>query len=472
MGTSGDGAKGLLGSTCKVCVPSPQNDKSLTLRNYGELSNGERAALRYFMQSKAAELLPDFRVADCLRKIIPAAAGVPPVVEVVYSEKNERASLRNLQTCAGVWVCPVCAARISEGRRCEVEQAVEAAAKLGLSVVLVTLTARHNAGDKLPDLLDRFLEALRFMRNGKYYKRFKEEFGVVGQIRGLEATYGDVNGWHPHAHELMFLKGDYTNADVVEKLRAALWKFWSGGLAKFQLTALEEWGLDVRSDAQEIADYIAKHGYEPVRSKRWGVEHEITKSPSKMGKRAGRRTPFQLLSDYCDGDKKAGMLYQEYGVAFKGKSQVRFSGGLRKDLGVVVESDKELAAVDDPQWFVLASLTSSQWDVVLLAGKRTELIERASTGDLGALWSWLDTLSGMAAMSPFYDDKTRKNQAGAHMLRVGDDVTWFGKTDKGKRRRFFGRVVGTDSMRVRVGWLEDFRFKQWLPGSAVWRAVR
>ncbi|MCD4687491.1 MAG: protein rep [Anaerolineae bacterium] len=460
------------GNLCKVCVGSPQIEKNLRLRDYGELSQGERAALRFYLQALASDLLPEWRVRDCLRKMIPACAGVQPVVEVVFSEEAQRASLRNLQTCAGVWVCPVCSARISEGRREEIGAAVTAATAQGLSAVLITYTVRHHAGDKIGDLLNRFLEALRKMRSGWAYQQFKKKHPVVGQIRGLEATYGDAHGWHPHAHELMFLQGDYANAERVEAFRADLWLLYSSALRGFELDAVEEWGLDVRSDAVEIAEYVAKHGYEPVRSKRWGVGHEIAKAASKVGQRAGRKTPFQLLADNGDGDERAGVLFQQFARAYKGKSQVRWSRGLHKRLAVEVESDQELAAADDPVLRILASLTASQWQVVLLNDIRVELIKVAQSGDMAVVWEWLDSVPGMAAMSPFYDDNLRKNQAGAHMLRVGDGVAWFGKTTRGARRRFLGQVVAVDGVRVKVGWLEDFRFKQWLPGAAVWRAAR
>ena len=46
---------------------------------------------------------------------------------------HNKAFYQGLMSCGGIWTCPVCAAKISERRRQELKQAIEAAQALGLS---------------------------------------------------------------------------------------------------------------------------------------------------------------------------------------------------------------------------------------------------------------------------------------------------------------------------------------------------
>ncbi len=76
--------------------------------------------LRWALQAEARALLPDERVAECLRAINPLAAGV----QVLHSPLHQVAHYKSLIVCGSVWMCPLCAAKISERRRAELEQAI------------------------------------------------------------------------------------------------------------------------------------------------------------------------------------------------------------------------------------------------------------------------------------------------------------------------------------------------------------
>ena len=65
---------------------------------------------RYAMQSVAKDLLPNERVKICLRHV----AG--DNVEVRKHLKTEKAFYSGLMVCGSVWMCPVCASKISERR--------------------------------------------------------------------------------------------------------------------------------------------------------------------------------------------------------------------------------------------------------------------------------------------------------------------------------------------------------------------
>lgn len=91
---------------------------------------------RYQLQRAAQGLLPQERVAHCQRSTM-SAAGV-----AVYRSDNG-ASYGNLTTCGSVWHCPICAAKITEGLRQELQGAINAWAASGGTVYLMSLTFPH-----------------------------------------------------------------------------------------------------------------------------------------------------------------------------------------------------------------------------------------------------------------------------------------------------------------------------------------
>jgi len=80
----------------------------------------EHRLLKWALQAEARAMLPNERVAQCLRQINPMAAGV----EGLHSPEHQVAHYKSLIVCGSVWMCPLCAAKISERRRDELERAI------------------------------------------------------------------------------------------------------------------------------------------------------------------------------------------------------------------------------------------------------------------------------------------------------------------------------------------------------------
>lgn len=333
---------------------------------------------RYFLQSLARELLPDERVAWCIRRILPNAE----TVDILKHDLAKRAYYKNLLVCGRLWHCPVCAARITETRRQELSEALAAS---GLVPVLITYTVRHNQGMKLKPLLGAVLESFRRLKSGRIWKNFVNDYAWMGSIRALEPTHGQ-NGWHPHIHELALLQNSLTSGQL-HGLEKALKTRWAAVLAFSGHSASWEHGVSVETAYSSISDYVAKFGHEPIKQN-WTLEHELTKAPVKKGRGEGR-TPTQLLADYGDGDIPAGRLWQEYARTFKGRKQLVWSRGLRDLLGMGKElTDDQAAAEVPPEARLLGRLTPEQWRAILKADLRGELLDAASTlSDLEfALW--------------------------------------------------------------------------------------
>ncbi len=333
---------------------------------------------RFMVQSGGRDLMPDERVAVCLRRRIPGAA----FVSVLYSPAQRAAHFGGLQVCGSVWMCAVCAARISEVRRLELDQAIKA---WGGQLVLATFTLQHKASDALVSLLDDLQGAVRKMRSGRAWMAFQERYGMVGSIRALENTDG-VNGFHPHQHVLFFVASGIDLEAFTRELRDR----WGSSVAKVGRYASPRWGLDVQAADAKIADYVAKFGREP----KWTTAHELAKAVSKRGRRDGL-TMMELLDAYVVlGDVAAGQRWQEYAITFKGRKQLVWSKGLRALLGLVVEekSDQEIVEEIVEDAVILAQLDMAAWRVVLANDARGELLEVASSGDADKVWLFLGSL--------------------------------------------------------------------------------
>jgi hypothetical protein len=289
----------------------------------------------------------------------------------VRNAESRRAFYKNLATCGGVWVCPVCASKITERRRLELENAVTIAKSLELDVYLRTLTVPHTGADPLGDLLTKFSDALRKMKNRKPHKAWSKSVGLVGTIRALEVTQGQPNGWHVHTHEILFCRSSRqkngfarssrTNAKgevrpVVPPVSVDVLPFWKSACLKAGLNEPDHHGVDIKTGDDAIGDYVSK----------WGIAHEATKSMTKRG-RCGRRSPWDLLREFImTGDEDEAALFREYAENFKGKRQLVWSDGLRDLLGLAAEkSDEEIAAEEEKGNELLASLSLSDWRCII-----------------------------------------------------------------------------------------------------------
>lgn len=334
---------------------------------------------RYSLQDQARKLVPHERVARCGRFLSPQETAV----EVMHSPGSGRAHYSRLERCGSVHLCPDCAAKISEKRRGELAQAVTATVADGGAVYMLTLTVRHNLGDDVERMVDKFSLAYRWMTghrsygDGKTKKGIRFDYQIFGSVRALEVNYGR-NGWHPHYHILLFLSHPLSDAQL-EALEAALRALWARAAAKHGLT-MNEHGLSLRATGGAVADYVAKYGRDPQCSP-WGVESELAKSHVKRA-RDGGATPTDLLRRYRSGDVQAGQLWREYARVFKGRQQLVWSPNLRALLGLEeVASDAAVAAALPGDAVHLGWITLADWLVVLRYGKRGELLNVASAGD-------------------------------------------------------------------------------------------
>jgi ribosomal protein S5 len=96
----------------------------------------------------------------------------------------------------------LCAPKITERRRVEVNEGIERAKEMGFQVMLATFTIPHGLGDDVDAIRKQMLQAWRRGTDTRAGKSMRKMIGLVGYIRVIEVTYGE-NGFHPHMHYLV-----------------------------------------------------------------------------------------------------------------------------------------------------------------------------------------------------------------------------------------------------------------------------
>lgn len=295
------------------------------------------------------------------------------------------ANYRNLATCGSLWACPVCASKIQERRRLELEHLVQWANDQDLQAIMVTFTFPHASFDTLEDLLARQSDAFKRFRAGGPFRRFKADIAFRGLVRSLEVTHG-VNGWHPHTHELWLV-----SPAVGQEIRARLVELWERAciaaglldpLDQAKLQAFRVHSVDVRTNATS-GDYLAKQDS----SRKWGITHEVAKATSKAGKAKGVH-PHEFLVRKAKGDAAR---YFEYLDGMKGKRQLFWSPGLKDACGLDDLSDEDLSLSGDDA-DLLGNLGQDDWDFIRSKRCAAQVLDAAEIGGWGLVLRYMKRL--------------------------------------------------------------------------------
>ena len=302
---------------------------------------------RYNLHRAFKQIEPKHRTASCLWSVVSSEKSVQVSLDIQVN----RARYNNLRVCGRVWPCPFCSAKISERRAAELAGAMAIAKAQGLKVALLTCTVPHVVQDALKPLLAGLMKAWSSFVDDRVGKAVRADLGLVGTIRNVEVTCG-CNGWHPHFHCLVFYKNDVDLVQI-ESRWAAHWQHVcvKAGLRR----PSDEHGLTLQN-GDFAAAYVSK----------WGLEHEMTKSMHKLGRKGGR-TPFDILRDYSSGEQKEenAILFREFVAAFHGVRQLVWSPGLKKLLAVEEISDEEMALHEDERpTRLICELDNQQWKSV------------------------------------------------------------------------------------------------------------
>lgn len=378
---------------------STSNNKSLcrgdshSLGIYAKFSSPPEASanvVSFYQQSISRKIMLNERVAECLRVRAPDF----DKVEIQHTTDNKSSRYHGLVVCSRLWQCPVCARRISEQRRQELTIAVN---QSDMHPILITITLRHHKQDALKELLETLTTAWGKFKSGGPWQRMRDEYFWCGDIRALEVTYGK-NGWHPHSHILMFTSKPLSSVQV-SQLETAMKTRWARIVNRLGGEAGFDYGLDVKTGNEYIADYVAKFGRLPQERNtkfegNWTVAHELAKAVVKKG-RKDSISPFEMLNAYgmtTGAERKQwAARFQEYTEAMKGKKQLFWSRGLKKSLKIAEIRDEDAGEVN-LDWLTLATLNEQELKLLMRLPdwRRGEVLDIAKTGDFDLLNRYLE----------------------------------------------------------------------------------
>jgi hypothetical protein len=352
---------------------------------------------RYKLQKIAREILQNaphprgeksrWRTVFCLRHL----RSEMEHVAVMLSKEFNKAHYKNLIACGSTWTCPCCAAKVSEGRKGEVETAANAHMASGGFLYMITLTFRHSREDSLIELLGTsqstrgFKRALHLLRNSRGYKKFCEVLDLMGFIRVLEVTFSLANGWHPHGHELWFCTRKLTEAEI-RWFKNELFALWYEACLKAGLALPNrEYGVDIVR-AHSPADYFQKWG----REQKWGVGAELTRSHIKKSRDRKGLTPFDFLRLIVEGHERSDYYskrFIEYATAFFGARQCFWSPGLKNAFGIGELSDEEIAEQENDRAQLVTTIHKELWKkgLKLPYDFRPTILRLAETGGKEAI---------------------------------------------------------------------------------------
>lgn len=367
-----------------------------------------------------------YRVAMCHRGMEGNA------VSVHRSPDGQRAEFSSgVQTCASPWHCPVCAPKIAARQVEQMNLGIHRWLERGGSVYFLTLTNQHErdgAGQgECKPALNRLTAALGSVKGKRAWRDVMKLCGSPGSIRALETTYGELNGWHHHTHEILFGARDALVMDrrggVVRHLSplfrlARIWareliqrglaglKPGDTGAARFKkLRDLLTYCLDVRPGAY-AAEYVAKFGKEPESERgRWGMASELAKSHLKAAasdgsywRRCVHASPWELLNDALDGDLSSEDLWREFALAFHGRAKLYWSPGLKALLDIPDISEIEFARAPDARCTVpVCDIGPIQWRLVIAHDARFEVLRAAALDGRAGVEAFLAKLEGLPA---------------------------------------------------------------------------
>lgn len=327
----------------------------------------------------------------------------------IRKNQDGKSTYRDVQTCGSVWSCPVCASIISERRCVEVFNSMKRWYAMGEkegkehAVLMVNYTTPHHAFESLDSVLSVQDKAVRLLK-----KRFgfHKIIDSIGSYTARETTFGFLNWWHPHRHELLFIPHVLSKDELLELLNklsdAFVKSFEAAGGVIDNLYSFKKRSITIAQatnfeDFEKVAKYITvdmhgvkRDGVLEMESGNWPIHREITKGICKKGKN-GNFTPFGMLDMIRNNDKNSYFLkerfYEFSETMRKGRKRQLFaSKGLKKLLAIDDVSDEEIletcenehselfAVIPDKVWFLILAL-NLRAEVLILSEKYNNVSE-------------------------------------------------------------------------------------------------
>lgn len=262
----------------------------------------------------------------------------------------------NVKQCGNIWVCPVCASRVSSQRT---KALTGAMVRTNLHPCLVTFTLSHHANDRLATLIDLLNSALKRLKQTRPWKKLISDFGIECFISSLEITYSRAHGFHPHKH-LLFFTREPINAPVFE---AELISQYTKVISEFGGYSSKYYGVNVQANAENSGSYISK------------VCYEVTTPPTK-NPNTDHLTFWQIV-DLAVSNPWAKKVFNQYVQATAGRRAITYSKNAKEILGIDLDLDEPETT---PNTVLITTIDYDTWKLVLSSGCLDIILHLANSG--------------------------------------------------------------------------------------------
>jgi hypothetical protein len=202
--------------------------------------------------------------------------------------------------CASVWSCPECSPLVRADRASQLETWASEWMQAGHGLAMATLTTRHHKHARLGPQIERTAGAWRRMLQSRWWRRFRERYGIVACVRALELTHSWSNSWHTHIHVGVFTEAKVT-AETARKMQDELYDHWRGQVKHAKL-GMPTRKHGVRVDpcrtvkgASDLAKYLVKvQDKDNEKAPARALGNELVRGDMKDGRHEGR-APFEIL---------------------------------------------------------------------------------------------------------------------------------------------------------------------------------
>ena len=311
------------------------------LENFEKKTREKRYAIQNFIQKNR---LPGKRKCDCgaNHKTVydcekcrrpgntVCTCGQPVSDYIPLKRNNEHGSISagGVATCGSVWACPVCRSKIVQKRSEQLDEIYKNGTEKGYKFALVTFTIPHTGADNLVELygsstLSKGISGAftKWRSSYCYSKKFKAENEFIGDIKAVEITWGQVNGFHPHIHFVVITKNEIDP----QKWQSEFLKEWQKQCSKSGLKIPNEKGVKVDLvNNGAMVNYLAK----------WSVGSELQSDSVKESKGVNysiAQLELMLIDEKyrCSGmrpmslDRISGILASYY-KAMHGQKQLQY----------------------------------------------------------------------------------------------------------------------------------------------------
>jgi hypothetical protein len=296
----------------------------------------------------------------------------------------------NLIKCGSSMLCPICSARLSQGKGEQIKDLMEQVYEKKHMGFFIVLTVKHSSKDSLEETYERLYNIYRLMLKSRQWKNIADANQFETVSRGLEITISidkekkNIN-YHPHFNLLITSPKVEENRSIQDNLELSkeIYEIYNKLYMKYYGDSLLVPYFSEKEDKVIIkGSVVVSHNFKPEYLTKWGIDSELTSHSFKEGdtKKLTGLHPFQLLDIYNSEEIEISFkLFLkskiiEYAKFVKGKRFFTLSPKLKKiyDIKSLKLTDEEILNEQEKMGDMFLEIMLVDWVEAKLTGKEKQ----------------------------------------------------------------------------------------------------